>query len=64
MNTQIGYPIFSSENKKLADRTTILAEPIPSIDLHERACYQLGKRMNVPMVFDADALNIIAKTRI
>ena len=57
-------PYFSSENKKLADRKTILAEPIPSIDLHERACYQLGKRINAPMVFNADAINIIAKTRI
>lgn len=31
MNTQIGYPIFSSENKKLADKSTILAKDTYSI---------------------------------
>lgn len=45
MNASIGFPIFSSENKKLADKTTILSEPIPSIDLLERACYQLVKKL-------------------
>lgn len=45
MNATIGFPIFSSENKKLADKTTILSEPIPSIDLLERACYQLVKKI-------------------
>lgn len=45
MNASIGFPIFSSENKKLADKTTILSEPIHSIDLLERACYQLVKKI-------------------
>jgi NAD(P)H-hydrate epimerase len=45
MIKQIGFPIFSSENKKLADKSTILAEPIPSIDLLERACYQLVRKL-------------------
>ncbi len=41
----VGFPIFSSENKKLTDKQTILSEPIPSIDLLERACYQLAKKI-------------------
>lgn len=43
MKRSIGFPILSSENKKLADKNTILSEPIPSIDLLERACYRLAQ---------------------
>ena len=45
MMKPIGFPIFSSENKKLTDKQTILSEPIPSLDLLERACYQLSKKI-------------------
>ncbi len=43
MKRPIGFPIFSSESKRFADKNTILSEPIPSVDLLERACYQLAQ---------------------
>jgi len=43
MKRPIGFPIFSSESKRFVDKNTILTEPIPSVDLLERACYQLAQ---------------------
>ena len=38
---QPGFPILSSDKKREWDKYTILTEPIPSLDLLERACYRI-----------------------